>query len=198
MWRNLRSTLKTIGTVLRHPAYLAAAVAAAIFILWIYIWLPNFPFYSSVIFSPSYSLAGKLAMAAASFSYFITGFTPLARLLAVLNAALIGVSLSLSAYYFSNRVAAMSGAGMNGVGMLVSLLGIGCGSCGSVILSSLLGIGGASSLVQKLPLGGYTFDVLGTMLILVSVYLTAAIISRPAICKIPAAPRRKERYAEGD
>lgn len=191
MWRNLQSTLKTIVTVLRHPAYLAAAAAAAIFILWIYIWLPNFSFYSSVIFSPDYSLAGKAAMVVASFSYLFTGFTPLARLLAVLNATLIGISLSLSAYYFSNRVAAMSGAGMNGIGMFVSLLGIGCGSCGSVLLSSLLGIGGASSLVQKLPLGGYTFDVLGTMLVLVSVYLTAAIISKPSICKVPAAPRKR-------
>ncbi len=182
MWRSIKKTVKTVALVLRHPAYLIAAVLIAAFVFWIYVWIPNFSFFTKLIFSSDYTFAGKLQMVIASFGYFGTGFSTTAKILTILNAALIGVSLSLAAYYVSNRVAAASAAGLNGLGIIISLLGVGCSSCGSVLLSSLLGIGGASGLVNKLPFKGYTFDVFGTLLILASIYFTAVIISKPAVC----------------
>ncbi|MCL5006908.1 MAG: hypothetical protein M1153_02080 [Patescibacteria group bacterium] len=183
MWREAKAVLKTITLVLRHPAYLIAATMVAAIAFWIYVWVPNFSFFAKVVFSADYTFSGKLDMVIASFGYFNTGFSTAEKVLTIANAALIGISLTLGAYYVSNRASALSTAGLSGLGMIASLLGVGCSSCGSVLLSSLIGIGGATEFTHRLPFGGYTFDVLGTLLVLSSIYFTAHAISGPAVCE---------------
>lgn len=183
MWRDAKSAIKTVITVLRHPAYAIAVILIAAIAFWVYVWLPNFSFFDKVIFSSGYTLYGKMSLVAASFEYFGSGFSLTEKILTILNAVLIGISLSLGAYYVSNRAAALSLTGLSGLGIIASLLGVGCSSCGSVLLSSLIGISGAAEFTHRLPFGGYTFDIAGTLLVLASIYFTAHIISKPAVCR---------------
>ncbi len=183
MWRNARGVIKTIREVLRHPAYAIAAILIAAIVFWIYIWSPNFSFFNKIIFSSGYTDIEKISIIEASFGYFQTGFSTTAKILTILNALLIGISLALAAYYIKRRASVLSSAGLSGLGMIAGLLGVGCSSCGSVLLSSLMGLSGATELTHRLPFGGYTFDVAGTVLVLASIYFTAHIISKPIVCK---------------
>lgn len=71
--------------------------------------------------------------------------------------------MSLLIYYFQKRFRLEKTAGMSTVGMLSGLLGVGCASCGSVIISSLIGFGATASVIGVLPLRGQEFGLLGVV-----------------------------------
>ena len=70
------------------------------------------------------------------------------------------------------------------LGITSSVLGVGCATCGSFLLTSVLSLVGASGTLALLPLGGGEFGLIGVLLLLIAIYITAKQISNPAICKI--------------
>src|SRR3989344_8918237 len=84
-------------------------------------------------------------------------------------AVIFGISVSLSIYQFrhSGKFSA------RGVGsLLIGFLGVGCASCGSLILTPLIGVA-AGGFLATLPLGGGEFAILGLGILLWSTYVLA-------------------------
>lgn len=88
-----------------------------------------------------------------------------------------GISVSLSIYHFKHS-GLYSAKGIGSI--LISFLGIGCASCGSLILTPIFGVA-AGGLLSTLPLHGTEFYFLGLGLLLWSTYSIAKKIDNPYV-----------------
>ena len=144
--------------VLRRPGYLLLSIIAALVILFIILWLPNFSLFFSILLSDKLVFSEKMVFVLSSLE---------GRLWELIIAILSGINLSLIIYYFQTRRTLLKKNGLvGGVGIVGGFLGVGCASCGSVILS-LIGVGGA---LAFLPFGGVEISFLAIILLLISLY----------------------------
>ena len=87
----------------------------------------------------------------------------------------VGTLVLISVYFvvaFSQFEKNMKGHKKTGtlVGFF-TVLGIGCASCGTVMLTSMLGVVGAASLVTFLPLHGGEFQIIAFLITLISLHI---------------------------
>jgi len=160
---------------------LVALLSMAI-IFWLSVSLSNFGLFAHTGGSDLFSFADQAKIIFTSFGTFTTNFTVLSQVLIVITSFLAGVNVPLIAHYFKNRVSAQKAAGTSIFGILIGLFGIGCASCGSVVLSSVIGMSAATGVLTFLPLHGAEFSILG---IIVLAWATWAIIKRingPNVC----------------
>lgn len=85
-------------------------------------------------------------------------------------------------YYFKFRYRLEKEAGMSAIGIFSGILGVGCASCGSVIITSLFGIGMTASVIGVLPLRGQEFGLLGIVFLTVSIVILSQKIQQPLVC----------------
>ena len=97
-------------------------------------------------------------------------------------ALLSGINISLLIFYLKNKARALKIAGISGLGLAIGLLGIGCGACGSLILSSIFGLSFAVGFIGLLPLKGLEFGLLGIIILIISIYLITKKISSSGVC----------------
>lgn len=174
--------LEAFGKIFRKAEYIAITVGVFLLILFVALILPNirlvieFASLTQTSFSETllltFNLAGSLK----------TNFTVLSALATVLTALLFGINVSMVTYYVREKKRALKkqGVATGTVGLIVGILGIGCASCGSLLVS-LIGLGGA---LAVMPFGGQEFGVLGVLLLLFSVYTLLRTMSKPAVCKV--------------
>ena len=74
--------------------------------------------------------------------------------------------------------------GISFVGIASSLLGVGCASCGSVVLTSFIGLSSATTVLGVLPFRGQEFGLLGIIILLIAIGFTLKKINQPFICKV--------------
>ena len=89
-------------------------------------------------------------------------------------------------YFIKNRVRDISQSGVTtGVlGIISGILGVGCAACGAFLLTSVLSTFGVAEIISYLPLGGGEFGIIGIILLIVSIHLTAKKIVSPQVCSI--------------
>lgn len=148
------------------------------------VWLPNLELIQSVLFSDKTVFLDKIIFLWNSLGAITTNFNPLSAILLVLISILFGLNISFTVYYFKRRIAFQKAGGMSILGMLAGVVGVGCASCGSVILSTFLGVGATATFTGILPFGGQEFSVLAIIILLVSLYITGKKIADPAVCRI--------------
>jgi len=113
-----------------------------------------------------------------------TNFTPLSRAVTFVSAGLAGVQVSLLIYYLKQTARAAQSMGMSAVGVTASMLGVGCASCGSVVLTSLIGFGSATVIVGSLPFRGQEFGFIGIVILMFAISFTLKKINQPYVCAI--------------
>lgn len=72
--------------------------------------------------------------------------------------------------------------GMSLFGTMLGLVGVGCASCGSVVLSSIFGLGATAGFLALLPLRGLEFSFISIILLIVSITLVSKKIIDPVVC----------------
>jgi len=147
-------------------------------------WLPNFGLIGDTITNNSLSLGNKLSILVALAGSINTNFNSISRTMIIVSAILGGVQVSLVLYYLRHKVLAGKEAGMGIVGIVSSLLGVGCASCGSVVITSVIGLGATSSVIAMLPWHGVEFAVVGLLIILFSVIMTAKKLYETQFCEL--------------
>jgi hypothetical protein len=178
--------------VFRRPLYAILAVCTAALFLVFSVWLPNLSFMASTITTSHYSLPQKVGILLSSLAALNSNFTPLSRTLTITLALLLGVDVAFLAFYMRTRFRLGRSAGMSIGGLIAGLLGIGCASCGSVVVASFLGAGASAGFLNILPLKGQEFGFLGIALILAGIFFTARKIEQPMTCGIRPAPRNAQ------
>jgi len=175
---------KTFISVFKIPKHFFITAFLFSVILVFSIVLPNLHLISGI-----YSVFGFKASIKTIFALlgsFKTNFTLYSAIYTTLIALFFGINVSLFYFYYSRfkSVKKRSGIKTNTIGLLLGVLGVGCASCGSLVLASLFSIFGLGGLFSLLPFGGVEFAVLGLLMLMTSTYYLLKKIHDPMVCKV--------------
>lgn len=181
----MKEVIASIKTVFKKPVYVLIAGVASFILVAISAFLPQrellaFVFkYDSFKWSSRFKILKDLL-----FNVSITMKTP-GKIIFVLLVILTGISIALLAYYLKRRLhfGLESGASIGGI--ILSVMGVGCASCGSVILSSIFGFSATIAFIGFLPLGGIELGLIGLGLLVWSIYSISQKIQKQIVCKFP-------------
>jgi len=163
-----------LNKVFSNRKYLVLAALFFLVLLFFALSLPNLPLLSSVLFSSDFSVLDKASFVLNTFLVLGTNFKVFSAVMLVFIALLFSLNITMLIYYFKTKGAIAASGSTSLGGMISGLLGVGCASCGSVVLS-LFGLSGAA---LALPLGGEEFNILAVVLLLVSLYVTSKRITQ--------------------
>jgi len=169
--------------LLSQPKYVAIAVTVALAVTAFAAWLPNLGLVYKTVLSSTMTVGEKSNLLFALLGSLKTNFTPLALAITLFTAVLAGIQTSLLSYYLGQSFKLNQALGTSTLGVVSSMLGIGCASCGSVALTSFLGLGASASLLIFLPLKGQEFGILGIVVLIMSILHTVKKINQPILCK---------------
>lgn len=181
---NLRIAWRALYAVFLSPMYITIALAAAAAVLAFSIWLPNLGLIWSTVISESMSFSAKLSFLWNSLGALGTNFSTLSATLTVLVSILLGLNIALMVSYFRKRLAFQKASGVGIAGMLAGLLGVGCASCGSIVLSAFIGVGATAAFTATLPLAGQEFSLLAIAILSGTLYVTAKKSTEPLTCSV--------------
>lgn len=168
--------------MIRNPLTVFVTLVVSIGFLLFALWFPIRQFLWFMLTESSFRASGKVRILATSLQGIETNYTTLSRTLLVISALLTGMVLGALVIYLRKRVSLERSAGTSIIGIAASVIGIGCASCGSIVLTSLFGIG-ALSFTAALPLNGIEFSVLGIVLLLYSFFSIANKYTNPLVCE---------------
>lgn len=149
-------------------------------------WVSNLSLIGWYFAQPGISLGAKLWLLISMYGSIVSSQTLLSATLLLIIVMLSGLNVALLDRYIRTRKSSApkpTGA-WSLAGMVAGFFGVGCASCGSVILASLLSLFGAGSLVFLLPFHGLEISVLAVLLL---VYGTRRLIKKlndPLVCRV--------------
>lgn len=179
--------LRALGAALLSPWSALSGLLAGLSVFLLIVWLPNLDLIWSVVSGGSMSTSGKAAFLWSSLGAIDTNFTTLGASLTVAVAVLLDLNVAVAVRYARRRAAEARAGGAALGGVTLALVGVGCSSCGAIVLSSLLGAGAAASFVASLPLGGQELSIASVAALAATLVVTLRKASRPVICA--AGPR---------
>jgi len=174
----------TVIRIIRQPKYLVVAITVSSIVIAFAAWLPNLHLITKTMTSSTMTLWQKTNLITSLLGSLQTNFTTLSRAITFISAGLAGVQVSLLAYYIHQTAKLQQSVGISAVGIATSLLGVGCASCGSVVLTSLIGFGATTTVLGFLPFKGQEFGFLGISILLLAIHFTIKKINYPSVCKV--------------
>src|SRR3989344_4288793 len=164
---------QAIKNVFAKPIYCLIAVLSALVILAIAILLPRLSLISYIFSSDSFGLFEKWKLLFSLIGTLKSNFSNWSLLMLIVLAFFTGLNVALIIYYFKKRhdILKATGSGLGILAIISGVLGIGCASCGSVILTSVIGFTAAVSFLGVLPLKGLEFGLLAIILFIVSIFI---------------------------
>ncbi len=174
---------KALKDVFSRPAPVILAAATTLLMLGITVGLMNYQLFAAIVLSDAYSFSEKLRVVVASLGSLRTGVTAGELAITLATAVLAGINVATLAHYVRRSVQLRAAAGASVLGIAGGLLGIGCASCGSVLLVSLLGLTAASGFLGALPLRGMEFGLVSILILLLSLVVVLKKFTTPLVCK---------------
>ena len=174
-----RSHLKIVVEILGRKRYFVFTATVFMILLFLTIWIPNFTLLKTILLSPRLSILEKLNFLKSSLLTLETSFTPASRVLTIVILLLFSLNLSLVVFYFSRRRDYLKSFGAVSLpGAFLGILGVGCASCGSFLLSLL----GLTAALGFLPLKGVEFSLVSILLLIYSLDQLLTIIDQKNLC----------------
>lgn len=172
----------SIKQVFSKPRYIVLSVIAFLFVLTLAIWLPNINFLAHTATSNLFSISEKFGILSSIFGSFGTNFTVFSRIITITLAFLFAINFSFFTYFLLRSSRLNREAGIGTTGFILGLIGVGCASCGSVILTSFLGVSSAAGFIGVMPLKGQEFGLLSIVFLSISIYFISKKIKDPIVC----------------
>ena len=175
-----------VGSVLKKvfskPFYLVLAPVLALLLLFVIVWIPNLKLIG-IYMQSEVTVGQKLSFLFGFLQSLSTTFTLANATFTVIIALLFGINVSLIVYYLSRA----SKVNMNGGdsilrigGLFIGMLGMGCASCGALILTPILGTA-AAGYIATLPFQGNELAIIGIVILLWSTYSLIKKIHNPYV-----------------
>lgn len=177
--------MKAFQMVFKNWTFAVATMVVSAIVFAVATWLPNMRLLWSIWSDSSLPIADKLTFPIRLLASIATNFTALSALYTVAIALLAGINIAFMAYLIRRQREQISqrGAAAGIFGILSGAVGMGCVTCGSLVLTSLVGTTLGISLLAYLPLRGGEFGILGAILLGFSTYLLAKQITKPLVCE---------------
>ncbi len=172
---------KTLNKIFKSPGYIIGLVFLSLIVLLAISFLQNSG-QALAVFSYKLELFQKILLIQKILIYFYTGnLTWFAVTLYLTLAILFAYNLILIFYYFKkrNQFASLGKVSLSG---LLASLGVGCATCGGVLLTSVVGGVGATSLLTILPYSGSEFLVISILVLIYSIFSISKKINAPLVC----------------
>ena len=171
--------IRVIKRVYGEPRYIIWAVALAILLVGLLVWVPNIKLIGAVL-QGGLSLGAKLSFILGLYLALPFTYGNTQAIYTIVIAILFGLNTSMILYYISQNKGAFAHKSMWAqVGaFMVAVLGLGCASCGALLLTPLLGTALAGTLLL-LPFDGMELSVISIAIILWSMYAVAKKIDNP-------------------
>ena len=170
--------------IITIPKYLILTIVVGLVVIAFAAWLPNLHLITKTMTSSTMTLWQKTNLLTGLLGSLQTNFTPLSRVVTFVSAILAGVQISLLVYYLKQTARVQKSLGVSALGMATSMLGVGCASCGSVVLTSLIGFGSTTAILGFLPFRGQEFGFVGIGILLLAINLTVKKINQPYACEV--------------
>ncbi len=181
----MKEMFKALRTVYGKKRYLLISCVLAVVLLFVAALIPSLATLENAFLSPILNREAKWSVFIDALFLFRVGYTPLQQVLVILGVFLLSIYLSMLLQHIRKRAAIQKAGGAGLLGMLIGMFGLGCGACGTFLLSSLLGVTAAGAFLAFLPLRGAEFLFIGNALILLSIYSLAKKINEPMVCLPP-------------
>ncbi len=171
--------LRVLHKVYSKPRYIILALLLALILMGLLVWLPNINLVGAVL-QGNLGVGQKLMFVLNLFLALPFTYGKAQATYTVIIAFLFGLNAGLLVFYMNvNRAILTSKHSMSTAGgLLVALLGLGCASCGALLLTPLLGTAVASWLLV-LPYQGMELSVLSICIILWSTHTLVKKIDNP-------------------
>lgn len=178
--------IEALKLVFRNYSYAFLSLSISVLVFLFAVWFSNLELITEVLTSPSIPLLYKISIPLSLLGSIATNFTAFSGAYTIIIALLFGIYVAMLTYFLRKRIRETSGTGVatGFFGIASGVLGIGCAACGSFLLTSVLAAVGAAGAITLLPFDGKEFAVLGIILLLVSLRITAKQITDPLVCKI--------------
>jgi hypothetical protein len=176
--------MNVLKKVLFNPKYAVLGTIVALILVVFAVWLPNLSLITTSLTSSGFTLGQKVSLLTALLGSIETNFTTLSRSLLITSAILMGIQVSLVTYYVRQTAKLQQDMGVSFIAMCLSLLGVGCASCGSVLLATLFGFGAMTSIVRPLPFKGQEFSIIGLAILVFATWHTVRKINQPIVCEV--------------
>ena len=172
--------------VFKKSSYVSLTLIVSILVFVFAVWFPNLPLIVRIMGHTGLSLSQKISLPISLLKSITTNFTLLSASYTITIAVLFGINVAMIVYFLRRRIAQVKQNGITAgfLGITSGVLGMGCAACGSFLLTSILSLFGASGILAALPLSGGEFGILGVILLLISIYMTAKQIQNPAVCRV--------------
>lgn len=171
--------------VFSHAYYTIATFLIGFIVMSIVLLLPNLGVIKQVL-SSSLEFGTKLSMVVSLYGTLFTSNTVFSGVVLVLTVLLFAVNVSLLVYYIKRRQTKIMNKKIRITslgGTISAILGIGCVTCGSVVITTISALLGVGSVTLWLPLDGAEFGVIGIILLLLSIRYLIKNISNPLVCR---------------
>lgn len=176
--------MTTLLRIIQNPKYLLIALGVSLTVIALAAWLPNIHLITKTMTSKTMTVWQKTNLVTSLLGSIQTNFSPLSRTVTIISATLAGIQTSLLIYYLRQTMMIQREMGISFLGVATSLLGVGCASCGSVVLTSFIGLSSASTVLGILPFRGQEFGFLGIAILLAAIIFTVRKIDQPYQCKV--------------
>jgi len=177
---------KTFIEIFKQPFYFVISIVVFGVVLFGALLLPNMSLLVNVAFNSGISFVDFLKLIFNLLGSIKSNFTIYSAIYTILISILFGLNVSIVTYYiidYKNKLE-KSGVTTSTFGIIIGAFGIGCASCGSLVLTSFLSLLGIGGSLAFLPFGGQEFGFIGVVLLSLSTYLLLKKISKPKICNI--------------
>ncbi|MBI5079407.1 hypothetical protein HZB06_01910 [Candidatus Wolfebacteria bacterium] len=173
----------SIKEVFSRFSYFVFSLIVFLSLILVFVWLPNFSLLAKIFVSSDIAVRQKIIFLLSGVSALKSNFTLFSAAITILIAFLSAINFGLAFFYIKRQISAVrSAVGLGGI--LSGFLGVGCASCGSVILSSIFGVGATAGFISILPLAGKEFSVLSVVLLGLSIFLISQKIQESSVCRI--------------
>jgi len=180
----VKNIIKTIKLIFSNKKYLTLTIIVAISLVLINVMIINKGVISFLLKNDFLKTFDRLIIIKSAFLDTWLLFSYLEIIFIVVIALLAGLSVSFLLFFIKNKIKKGIEGGASVFGIVLSFFGVGCVSCGSVILTSFLGLSASAAFIGFLPLNGVEFLIFSVVFLGWSIYSIAKKIQNPQLCRI--------------
>ncbi len=184
MKRSLSTFAATLRRVYARPGYIALSLAVALMVCALSVYTINYDFVHFALASGLFSMGEQWRLLGEIAQAYYTAIGLESQIGIILVAALSAINISFFVYYMRHRISKQRAAGIGMIGIITGFFGIGCGACGSVLLTTLFGLGATTQVLGVLPLQGFEITLLSMAILLWGSIFLAHKIQDPDVCPI--------------